>query len=265
LLDAGGQRLVLKRYRAGSDRPALEWQGLTFAKDAGLKAPAPVAVDQEGLWFGLPALVMEAVRGRADLCPRDHTTYAEEVASTMVSIHSADTSTAAGALLRSHGVDEWQCPDAIPDGLLARRLAGRAIEALEASLRSADRGGTVMNHGDLHPGNVLWHRGRLTSVVDWTGTRLGPRWWEVAYFRVEAAVLIDVEVADALLQRYEAITGLTSSDQPTWDLLCLYNGHRWGHLWLLGYQEQGRRDLTLDEMRLRLTQVTERVLATLGA
>jgi hypothetical protein len=100
--------------------------------------------------------------------------------------------------------------------------------------------------------------------VDWTGTRLGPRWWEVAYFRVEAAVLTDVEVADAFLRRYEALAGLTSPDQPIWDLLCLYNGHRWGHLWLLGYQEQGRRDLTLQVMRRRLTRLTERVLAALG-
>jgi aminoglycoside phosphotransferase (APT) family kinase protein len=264
LLDLGERRLVVKRYRPGSDRPALEWQGLTFAKGAKLKAPAPVAVDQEGVWFGSPSLVMEAVRGHADLAPRDPATYGDEVASTMVSIHEADASTARDALLRPHGVDEWECPDSIPHGLLPRRLAGRAIETLEASLRCADRGGSVINHGDLHPGNVLWHRHRLSSVVDWTGTRLGPRWWEVGYFRVEAAVLTDVEVADALLRRYEAIAGLTSPDQPIWDLLCLYNGHRWGHLWLLGYQEQGRRDLTLDVMRRRLTRLTERVLATLG-
>ena len=28
-------------------------------------------------------------------------------------------------------------------------------------------------HDDYHPGNVLWSRGRLTSVVDWTGAGFG--------------------------------------------------------------------------------------------
>ena len=56
-----------------------------------------------------------------------------------------------------------------------------------------------------------------------------------------------------LLKSYEAKVGVESSQQAVWDLLCLYNGHRWGHLWLIGYQEQGRRDLTLETLRRRLT------------
>jgi aminoglycoside phosphotransferase (APT) family kinase protein len=208
---------------------------------------------------------MEAARGRADLSPRDPDTYAGEVASTMAAIHAADPTGASGALLRPHSVDSWECPDAVPDGLLDPGLAERVIEALEATLATADRGSVVLNHGDLHHGNLLWHRRRLSSDVDWTATRLGPRWREVAYFRVEAAVLTGDDVADEFLRRYEALAGLASPDQPVWDLLCLYNGHRWGHLWMLGYHEQGRRDLTVGSMQRRLTQLTERTLGALGA
>lgn len=263
LLQAGDRRLVLKRYPPGSDVPALEWQGLAFAQDAKIKAPAPLALDQEGSWFGSPALLMEAAPGHADVAPRDRRAFVEDVASTMAAIHAADATGASDALLRPHSVDSWEPPDEIPDGLLSGPLARRVIDALKESLADADRGSIVVNHGDLHPGNVLWHRHRLTAVVDWSGTRLGPRWWEVAYFRMEAAVLTDVRVADLLLREYERIVGCDSPDQAIWDLLCLYNGHQWGHLWLLGYQEQGRRDLTPEVMKRRLTRLATRALASL--
>ena len=253
---------MLKRYPPGSDVPALEWQGLAFAHEAQLNAPTPVALDQEGAWFGSPALLMDAAPGRPDLAPRDRSAFVREVASTMAAIHGADATGASGALLRVHSVDEWERPATTPEGLLSRTLAGHVLDAVAGSLASADNGGIVVNHGDLHPGNLLWRRRRLSAVVDWSGTRLGPRWWEVAYFRMEAAVLTDVRVADSILRAYETIVGVASPDQPVWDLLCLSNGHRWGHLWLLGYQEQGRRDLTLDVLKRRLTKLATRALET---
>ena len=91
----------------------------------------------------------------------------------------------------------------------------------------------VLNHGDFHPGNLLWKRDCLSAVVDWSATRLGPRWWELAYFRMELAVLADAWTTDMLLKSYEAKVGVESSQQAVWDLLCLYNGHRWGQRWLV--------------------------------
>ena len=263
LLRVGDRRLVLKRYPAGSGVPDVEWQGLNFAHAAGLRCPTPVAVDQNGSWFGSPALVMEAAAGRPDLSPKDRRRYVDEVATTLTEIHAARTTVADGAFLRPHSVDRWTAPADIPAGLLTRRLAGHVVEVLASRLERADRGGVVVNHGDFHPGNLLWHRHRLSAVVDWSSTRLGPRWWELAYFRMEIAVLADVRTADLLLSSYEAKVGIKSSQQAVWDLLCLYNGHLWGHLWLMGYQEQGRRDLGLETMRRRLTRLAQRALATL--
>jgi aminoglycoside phosphotransferase (APT) family kinase protein len=264
LLALGDRRVVLKRYRVGSEVPAVEWEGLLFARDAGLLAPKPVAVDQDGRWFGSPALVMEAASGRPDLAPKDRKVCVEEVATTLAAIHAADTTSATGALLRPPSADGWTAPDEVPDGLISRPVAERVLDTVSSTLRRAEAGGTVLQHGDFHPGNLLWKRGRLSAVVDWSHTRLGPRWWEVAYFRIELAVLTDVRAADQFLRRYEAEVGAVSPDQDVWDLLCLSNGHRWGHLWLLGYQEQGRRDLTIDTMRRRLTGLAKRSLASLG-
>jgi aminoglycoside phosphotransferase (APT) family kinase protein len=105
----------------------------------------------------------------------------------------------------------------------------------------------------------------LSGVIDWSHTRLGPRWWEVAYFRVELAALVDRRAADSLLRGYERSVGRSSPDQPVWDLVCLYNGHRWGALWWKGYREQGRRDLPLARMGDRLTRLARQSLASLGS
>lgn len=258
------RRVVLKRYPEGADDPDFEWQGLTFARDAGLLSPEPIALDQAGAWFGCPALVIGVMPGHPDLEPTNVDRYVDEVAAAIAAIHGVSTSGAARGLLRPHSVDRWTAPDDVPEGLVPSALVARMLEELRSGLPRADRGGTVLNHGDLHPGNLLWRRGRLTGVVDWSSTRLGPRWWELAYFRMELAVLVDARAADKLLERYQVLVSMESPHQAVWDLLCLYTGHRWGHLWLVGYREQGRRDLTLDMMRQRLTRQARRVLASLG-
>ena len=268
LLTAGdGQRLVLKRYPAGRDLPALEWECLVFAHRHGLPAPAPLALDQDGDWFGTPSLAISVVPGRPDLAPNDAARYVDDVVDALVRIHTTPTGDASRALRRPHAADTWAPPeDGIPDGLLGPALAGRVVAAITDHIARADRGGApILNHGDFHPGNLLWRRGRRSGVVDWSHARLGPRWWELAYFRMELGVLTDRRHVARMLRRYEAATGLPSGDQPVWDLVCLYNGHRWGAYWLAGYREQGRRDLTLATMRRRLDRLARRALADLGA
>lgn len=265
LVALGDRRVVLKRYPVDSDVPALEWECLVFARDAGFPAPAPLALDQQGEWFGSPSLAIEVVPGRPDLAPTDVGRYADEVASALARIHAAQTSAAGGALLRPHAVDAWTAPDRVPDGLVARAVAQRVVDTIVEWMPRAERGASVISHGDFHPGNLLWSQGRLTGVVDWSHARVGPRWWELAYFRMELAVLVDGLAADSFLERYETLAGVASPHQAVWDLVCLYNGHRWGHLWLTGYREQGRRDLTIDMMRRRLTRLARHALAALGA
>ena len=268
LLTAGdGRRLVLKRYPAGRDLPSLEWACLVFVHGHRLPAPEPLALDQEGDWFGTPSLAISVVPGRPWLAPDDVARYVDDVVDALARIHATSVGDASGALLRAHAADAWVPPeDGVPAGLLGPALAERVVAAITEHVATADRGGNpVLNHGDFHPGNLLWRRGRLSGVVDWSHARVGPRWWELAYFRMELGVLTDQRAVTRVLQRYEAAVGVRSGDQPVWDLVCLYNGHRWGAYWLAGYREQGRRDLTLDTMRRRLDRLARRALADLGA
>ena len=47
----------------------------------------------------------------------------------------------------------------------------------------------VLVHGDFHPSNVLWRRGRVSGVVDWQAARAGPAVTDVAHCRVNLLTL----------------------------------------------------------------------------
>lgn len=256
---------MVKRYPSNSAWPALEWECLTFAARAPIPSPTPLALDQDGEWFGSPSIAMEVLPGRPDLKPVDVHQYVEDVVRALTVIHATPITNATGALRRPHSTQGWTTPDRVPDGLIVRETAERMLEAIGVRLSSAATGGTVLNHGDFHPGNLLWRRGRLSGVVDWSYARVGIRWWEVAYMRMEVALLVGVRAADVLLDRYEAAVGEESPDQAVWDLVCLYNAHRAAQQWLVAYREQGRRDLTLATIRRRLTYLARRALSCLDS
>ena len=75
-------------------------------------------------------------------------------------------------------------------------------------------------HRDYHPGNTLWHAGRLTGVVDWTSASWGSPAVDTAHMRWNLAVAHGVEAADGFLDHYHALSG-AQPDQGYWDVVIL--------------------------------------------
>ena len=98
----------------------------------------------------------------------------------------------------------------------------------------------MLTHDDFHPGNVIWQRGTLSGLIDWSSARLGPRWYEVSYCRADVALLFGMHAADRLVAEYVAATGLQPADTPVFDLICGLTARRWATAWLTAYAEQGR-------------------------
>jgi hypothetical protein len=103
----------------------------------------------------------------------------------------------------------------------------------------------------------------LAGLVDWSQACTSVRWWELAYMRVELAMLTDWDVSTELLHRYEARVGRRSAHQARWDLFHVHTGHKWAHTWLEGYREQGRTDLDLDGLANRLAHVASVLLSSM--
>ncbi|MGI9005486.1 MAG: phosphotransferase family protein [Streptosporangiaceae bacterium] len=191
-IDHGSYRdvLVLRQYEhADSGMAALvrnEATTLRAVHDAGLPVPEQIAADAEGREAdGHPAMLMTRVPGRLDLAPADPEGWLRQIAVMAVRIH--DVPVAAGpfearidaAAYTTHG---WRqrtrglIPTSAGTPVIPASATRPAIwEAAFGILRQqAPEPATSFIHRDFQPFNLLWRRGRLTGVLDWTRSCTGP-------------------------------------------------------------------------------------------
>ncbi|MDQ6671992.1 MAG: phosphotransferase [Chloroflexota bacterium] len=251
------RRLVLKRYPGGHPTIAREWRGLEVARDLEVPSPEPVALDADGTWFGTPALVMTRLPGRAEVNLVNTDAYVGQVASALARIHRAPAVPGMPEAVDPQPSHIWASPALPPRSLLLRR-AHQTIE--HACAAEAEQ---ILIHGDFHPGNLLWSRGRLTGVVDWASLGRGPRAYEVAHCRADLALLFGRLTADRLLERYAADTGETPSGLALWDLYCGLIALENFRFWLVAYGEQGLVASNARQIRARLLVFVGRALAAL--
>lgn len=74
-------------------------------------------------------------------------------------------------------------------------------------------------HRDYQHFNLLWRRGRLTGVVDWTMSCTGPAAFDIGHCRLNLAVLFGAHWAERFRLAYEAEAGRVVD--PWWDLYAL--------------------------------------------
>jgi aminoglycoside/choline kinase family phosphotransferase len=71
-------------------------------------------------------------------------------------------------------------------------------------------------HRDFHPGNVLWSRGAVSGLVDWTNACTGPVGIDIATCRWNLQEWAGEDVATAFVTSYEELTG--RPHHPYWDV-----------------------------------------------
>lgn len=263
LRDRSGRPLevVIKRYHPRwPDMAPLEWERLTAAREVDVPSPEPLLLDQQGAWFGAPTLVISKLPGRPNLVPADRDAWVRQIAHTVSRLHAYDVRRARGALRRPHHASRWTPPDAAARWApLYQRAAERVQTALP--IRPAKR---ALCHGDFHPGNMLFQRDTLSGLVDWSSTRVGPAWFDVAYCRIELSLLFGVDTAEQFRAACADLLGPPPDELPVWDLMCALGAREWSHQWVLPYREQGARDISIHRFRARLRSFTARALAQLG-
>lgn len=262
-IDTTAGDFVLKVFRADRREGALlEWERLTFAQRVQrVPRPEPVALDADGRWFSLPALAMTRLPGRANVKPADIDDWLRQLAQALAGIHETDTAGAAGPLLppgnwgnRELAATRMSAPSALVD---------RCVEAIRRHPPNPD-GPQVFMHGDFHPGNIVWSRGILSGVVDWSGARLGSRWFELACCRGDIALLFGLPGVRRFTAHYVDIVGLTPVDLPVFDLMCGMAARRFGAAqWLGAFRHQGCTD-TPRQFAARVTPFLRQALAALG-
>lgn len=239
-IDHGSFRdvLVLRQYEnAESDSAVMrrhaavirhEAATLRAVRDAGLPAPEPIAADPDGREAdGHPAILMTRLPGRLDVTPADPEGWLRQIAGMAVRIH--DVQVAAGPFearidAAPYATNGWsrRTRSLIPTSagtpvIPATATRPAAWEAAFAILRQqAPEPATCFIHRDFQPFNLLWRRGRLTGVVDWTRSCTGPADFDVGHCRLNLAVLFGADWAERLRLAYEAEAGRAMD--PWWDL-----------------------------------------------
>jgi len=182
---------------------------LGLLADTDIPAPLMVAADPDGALTGVPSVLMTALPGSVVWDPPDLDDWLRTLVDTMMRIH---------AVKPAAGLEAWYPygPAGVPPVWTRHRWAWeRAIAAYEGERPVSD---DVFLHRDFHPGNVLWDNARVSGVVDWVSSCVGPPEADVAHCRVNLARHHGHPIADRFLDLWLRATGHAGYD-PYWDLV----------------------------------------------
>ena len=239
ITDAQGRhhRCVLRRWvdehgNDGPNRVLREARILESLEGTDIPAPRLLGTDADGDECGEPALLMSLRDGSIELTPKNSLDWVTQIASMLVRIHDTaiEAPVAESWLNRERLiVPQWsQRPD----------LWREAFSLMDESPPIST---PCFIHHDFQQFNLLWQRGKLTSVVDWVFGSLGSPGIDVGHTRLNFSVVYSSELAQQFLDLYESLSGRTV--EPWWDvegLLKYLPG--WGGF----VQQQAGRRLTVD-------------------
>jgi len=258
--DRRGQRyhLVLRRYINAQwlaeepDLAAREAKVLRhLAGVEGVPVPEVVAVDEDGREAGAPSVLVTLVPGRLDLEPRDDRWF-ERLAALLPPLHAASVPAWLQQYQSYFRLDRLEAPDWTQH----REAWRRAIAIVRERLADDSNAQPQFIHRDFHPGNVLWSRGLVTGVVDWTNASAGPAAADVAHCRTNLVIMRGVEAADRFRSAYESLTG--GKHEAYFDLVDVFDMYPFDHVhdvWrLAGVPDVETVRRRIDEYVARLVQ-----------
>ncbi|MEV5428973.1 alpha/beta fold hydrolase [Streptomyces sp. NPDC052701] len=219
-----------------------------LAGEAGVPAPALVAVDATAEHCDHPSLLMSRLPGRVRVDEEDLDARVELLAAQLARIHR---------IVPRERPRPWQAWTA-PDRVRAPR-GGPWARAVDVIRRDPPPYEGCFLHRDFHPGNVLFTgegaKLRISGVVDWVETSWGPADLDVAHCATALALLHGPEYGLGFRDRYEARGGRRQADGPDhlyWRLLDAL-AYVPGAAKLAGpWRELGRTDLTPEVLGERL-------------
>ena len=166
--------------------------------EAGVPVPrVPWAYD-DNPWFEVPFIVMERLPGRVFFVWDPPAMFErsaaaaeplwEQCATALAHMHQFDW--------RTHLAD-WEKPEALTDQITRwERIYAqapepawiKAAEATEKALFATRPDGEPVGlfHGDYQPGNLLYHAGKLTGIIDWEISGIGAKLLDIGWLMMIA-------------------------------------------------------------------------------
>lgn len=265
ILSEGSTRLVLRRYNShvtAVDAAARETRALELLQRANIPAPAPIWIDNEGVFDG-PAVVISYVDGTPDLTPSNPFDWAERLASVLARIHEVRLDGDDVQLFPPGAGSDVERIQESPELVLEHPLGEDLLRRRVILGSRSDGSEAVFSHTDFTPANTLWSEGSLTGVVGWESPATGDRGMDVAYCALDIRYLGMDKVADHFVATYRAITGEALPNLAHWEAVGLCRPMPDIARWVPGWVAMGR-NITDDRARERYTRVIEDFLARTG-
>ena len=238
-------------------RAERERRTLDAVAEAGLPVPVPVWADTDARVFDAPTIVTTFLRGRTVLRPPDVHAWLHRLAGALVMVQEVDATQPRFAFLPRR--DDTRLADHLdqPPGEHGYEVeshpdGARVWAVLREHIGSLQPVPLVLQHGDFWAGNTMWHRGRLSGIVDWPNAGVGPSATEVAYCRMDLSLLFGRWAGDEFLAAYEATIGAPVPDLAFRDLLASLSAMPDPGEWEPGYTDLGVTDLSPQLVRTRL-------------
>ena len=205
-------QVVLKRFTDpdwGDVQAIVQNEATALAAVEATVVPAPrlLGASPDGAdTEGVPSLLMTRAPGRVWLPSHDLDAWIRQLATVLPSVHAlaADVMTS-----QPQDFDEPTVP-------MSTRRPEIWTTAKRVIASERPPGEAVFVHGDYQHFNVLWSRGRLTALVDWSAARIGPPDIDVGHCRLNLGVLFSAEVAERFRHAYESEAGRRV--EPWWDV-----------------------------------------------
>jgi len=219
LIEVDDRLLVLRRYETHEVLDLIprlveyEARALTAARRVLRElVPEPIAFDVTGVRAGRPSLLMTFLPG----APVIHGLAPAQLALPLAQLHGSPLQ---GDLPRYH---HWFDAErvVVPTWTTRPDAWSKLVDVVRGREPDAPH---VFLHRDFHPGNLLWHQGELTGIVDWAFSCHGPRGVDVAHTRGNLALVDGVIAADRFLGAYRDLVP-TYEHHPWWDIADLLSG-----------------------------------------
>lgn len=217
--------LVIRRYAVfGSydrgEKASREFRTLQLLQQHNVPAPAPLLLDTNGELLGSPGIVTSYVPGRQVITPPHTAIWVNELAHTLARIHAIPlTSQETDYLLDANREVVWFLRgDKVTESMAAHPDGAVVWQAVHDELPQIQPTAPALVHVDYWLGNILWQDGRITAVLDWEEAASGDPGYDVAYLRVELAMLGGEALADQFLAAYVTASGHPVPNLAFWEL-----------------------------------------------
>ncbi|MDA1387583.1 MULTISPECIES: phosphotransferase family protein [Glycomyces] len=229
---------------------ATEVAALRVANRAGVPAPRILAVDASGEAAGTRAVLETAVPGRSRIPLDASPQRLRGLGAAVAALHSITTRPSPELPRRTRPIP---ASDFARDRREGRERSTPLLDAADDRVTRlpVPDSAPVLVHGDLWQGNTMWQGDRLTGLLDWDMAGVGHYGIDLSSLRLDAALTFGQGAAGSVLDGWEQRSGIEAADLAYWDAVAALNMPSDMAEFLPAIHDQGRPDLTAEELNTR--------------